>query len=81
MEVQGYKKQDPGGEGCEGKGRRVGGWGKGSIFRRLRKKLTAVVEAVFGKRRLLMIFQDGCEKDMTLNQLIVVTVDKIPVTK
>ena len=43
--------------------------------------MTAVMEAEFGKRRLLMIFQDGCEKDLTLNQLNVVAVDRIVVAK
>ena len=51
------------------------------FYRRLLGKLRTVVEAVFGKRRLLMIFQDGCEKDLTFNQIILMTVDMIPVTK
>ena len=61
------------------------GWledGVREVFsRRIRGKLSSVVGAVFGKRRLTMIFQDGCEKDLTFNQIIVVTVDRSPVTK
>ena len=33
--------------------------------RRPRKELTGVVQGVSGKRRFLVIFQDGCEKDLT----------------
>ena len=48
--------------------------------RRLRKDLTVVAQEVSGKRRFLVRFQDGCEKDMTSNKLTAVIVDKIPVT-
>ena len=40
-----------------------------------------MVQGLSGKRRLLVRFQDGCEKDMTLNQLTVVTVEKVPMTE
>ena len=49
--------------------------------RRLRKELTRVMEAVSSKRRILVSFPDGCENDLTLNQLTIVTVYRIPVTK
>ena len=61
------------------------GWledGVREVFsRRIWGKLSSVVGAVFGNRRHLMIFQDRCEKDLTLNKIIVVTVDRRPVTK
>ena len=49
--------------------------------RRLRKALSGVLQGVSGKRRFLVRFQDGYEKDLTSNQLTLVTVDKIPVTE
>ena len=41
-----------------------------------RKEFTAVVQGVSCEKRLLMIFQYGFEKDLTLNQLDVMTVEK-----
>ena len=38
-----------------------------------------MVQGVYGKKMFLVIFQDGCEHYMTLNQLTVMTVEKIPV--
>ena len=38
-----------------------------------------MVQRLFGKKRFLARFQDGCEKDMASNQLTVVIVDKNPV--
>ena len=49
--------------------------------RRLRKNLTRVVQGVSGKSRLLVRFKDGYEKDMTSNQISVMTEEKIPMTK
>ena len=46
--------------------------------RRLRKELTGVVQGVSGKMRFLVRFQDGCEKDLILNQLTVGTSEKSP---
>ena len=40
-----------------------------------------MVESVSGKSRFLFRIQDGCEKDLTLNQLNVVAVDRIVVAK
>ena len=51
------------------------------FFRRMRKDLTTVVEAVFGMRILLMILQYGCERDLILDQLTFMTFYRIPVTK
>ena len=51
------------------------------VLRRMRKKFTGVVQVVSGKRRFLVSFQDGYEKDMTPNQLTVVIVENIPVEK
>ena len=44
----------------------------------MRKELNDVAESVFGKRRFLVRFQDGCGKDLTLNQLTKITVERIP---
>ena len=38
-------------------------------------------ESVGGKKRLLMRFQDGFEKEMSMNQLTIVTVERRPITK
>ena len=37
--------------------------------RRLRKELTGVVQGVSGKRMFLVRFQNGCENNMSSNQL------------
>ena len=36
--------------------------------RRMRKELTGVVQGVSGRRRLLVRFQNGCEKNLSSNQ-------------
>ena len=38
-----------------------------------------MVKVVSGKSRFLVRFYDGCEKYITSNQLIIVTVEKNPV--
>ena len=43
--------------------------------RRIRKKLTGAVQGVLGRKRLLVRFQNGCEKNMYSNQLTVVIVE------
>ena len=43
----------------------------------MRKYLTGVVQGVSGRRRFLVRFQNGCEKNISLNQLTVVIVEKI----
>ena len=50
------------------------------FYRRMRKELTGVVQGVSVKRRFLVRFQDGYEKDLTSNQLTSITVDSIPIT-
>ena len=45
--------------------------------RRMSKELTGVVQGVSGRRRVLMRFQNGCEKNFSLNQLTVVTAHEI----
>ena len=45
--------------------------------RRMRKELTGVVQSVSGRKRFLVRFQNGCENNMSSNQLNVVIVDKI----
>ena len=45
----------------------------------MRKDFTGVVQLVSYKKRFLVGFQDGCEKDITYNQLTAVIVDKSPV--
>ena len=47
----------------------------------LRKGLTGVVQGVSRKRRFLARFQDGCDKDLTLNELTIMAVEKILVTE
>ena len=51
------------------------------FYRRTRKYFTGVFQAVSGKRSLLVRFQDGCEKDMTSNQLNIMILEKIPVNE
>ena len=51
------------------------------FYRRPRKELNDVVEAVSSKRRFLERFQDGCDKNMTSNKITVLTLYIIPVTK
>ena len=46
---------------------------------RMRKELTGVVQGVSGRRRLLVRFKNGCEKNLSSNQPTVVIVEKIPV--
>ena len=45
--------------------------------RRMRKELTGVVQGVSSKRRFLVRFQNGCKKNLSLNQLTVVTEHEI----
>ena len=45
--------------------------------RSMRKELTGVVQGVSGRRRLLVRFQNGCEKNLSSNQLTVVTAHDI----
>ena len=42
-----------------------------------RKDLTGVVQGVSGRRRFLVRFQNGCENNLSSNQLTVMIVDKI----
>ena len=49
--------------------------------RQMRNYLTVLVESVSGNRGFLVRAQGVCDKDTTSNQLTVVTVDSIPVTK
>ena len=51
------------------------------FFRRMRKDLAGVVQGVSFKRGFLVRFQYGCEKDITSNQLDVVTVYRRSTTK
>ena len=45
--------------------------------RRMRKEFTGVVQGVSGRRRFLVRFQNGCEKNLSSNQLTVVTAHEI----
>ena len=45
--------------------------------RRMRNELTGVVQSVLGRRRFLVRFQDGCENNLSSNQLTVVTAHEI----
>ena len=44
------------------------------LFRWMRKYFIGVVKGFSGKSRFLVRFQYGCEKDLTLNRLVMVTV-------
>ena len=44
------------------------------LFCRLRKEMTGVVQEVVGKRRYLIRFQDGLEKDMSSNHITIMVV-------
>ena len=46
--------------------------------RRMRKQFTGVVQGVSGKNSLLVRFKDGCENNLSLNQLTVMIVENIP---
>ena len=48
------------------------------LLRRLSKELAGVVQGVSGKRRLLVRFQDGFDKDLNSNQITTTTIEKIP---
>ena len=43
--------------------------------------MTGVVQGISGRRRFLVSFQNGCEKNMSSNQLTVLIVEKIPEEK
>ena len=45
--------------------------------RRMRKELNGVVQAISGKRKFLVRFHDGCEKNLSSNQLTVVAAHEI----
>ena len=45
--------------------------------RRMRKELTGLVQSVSGRRRFLVMFQNGCEKNLSSDQFTIVVVDKI----
>ena len=47
--------------------------------RRIKKELTGVVQCVLGRRRFLVRFQNGCENNLSSNQLTVVIVEKMQV--
>ena len=51
------------------------------ISRHLRKELTVLFKGFSGKRRFLVKFQDGGDKDITLNQLTINTAKRIPMNK
>ena len=48
---------------------------------RMRKELTGVVQAISGKSWFLVRFHDGCEKNLSSNQLTVVAAHEILVEK
>ena len=50
---------------------------RASSSRRLRKELTGVVQSVLRRRIFLVRFQNGCENNLSSNQLTVVIVEKI----
>ena len=49
--------------------------------RRTRKELNGMVKVVSGRRRLLVRFQNGCKNNLSLNQLTIMIVEKIPEEK
>ena len=50
-------------------------------LRRMRKELTGVVQGVLGRSIFLVMFQNGCENNLSSNQPTVVIVEKIPEEK
>ena len=50
-------------------------------LRRMRKYLTGVVQGVSGKKMFLARFQDGCEENLSSNQLTIVILEKVPEDK
>ena len=50
---------------------------RAGISIRMRKELTGVVQGVSGRRRFLVRFQNGCENNLSLNQITVVIVENI----
>ena len=53
----------------------------GEFYMPMRKDFNDVAQGVSGKRRLLVIFQDECEKDLNCNKLTIATVEKIPINE
>ena len=49
--------------------------------RRMRKDLTVVLQGISGKKRFLVRFKYGLEIHLSLNQLTIVVVEKIPEEK
>ena len=49
--------------------------------RSIMKDFTGVLQVVLGNKRFLMRFQDGCENNMSSNQLTMVIVEKTPEEK
>ena len=45
--------------------------------RRMSKELTGLVQSISGKRRFLVRFHDGCEKNLSSNQLTIVAAHEI----
>ena len=45
--------------------------------RRMRKEFTGVVQAILWKRKFLVRFHDGCENNLSSNQLTVVAAHEI----
>ena len=46
-----------------------------------RKELTGMVQGISGKKRFLVRFQYGCKNNLSLNQLTILIVEKIPEEK
>ena len=49
--------------------------------RSMGKKLTGLLQDILGKKRFLVSFQYGCENNLSLNQLTIFIVEKIPEDK
>ena len=47
-------------------------------LRRMRTELAGVVQGISGKNRFLVRFQDGCENNLSSNQLTIIIVEKSP---
>ena len=54
---------------------------KAGSSRIMSKELIGMVQGVLARRRFLVRFQNGCKHIMSLNQLTVVIVEKIPKEK
>ena len=54
---------------------------RAGFSRKLRNDFTGLLQGIYGNRRFLVRFQDGFEKDIILNRLTVMSVERSPMTE